>query len=537
MVRKKKVKASTSTDDYGLQQSTAGIAGEILVENVVLGTDTESYHTAVLAEDRLHWNRSRRHKRKLVPGGIKQGRDEDLDSDEDGSDIDDFENGYGAQCNVTPEHLLQEFFGKGLLHHHTFPLRRPAHRLAVFISSAATDTLKEREVLSERILPFLQNKVQGAGVEVMFVDMHHGMKEEPCGDINSWVASQRELERCHRESGGACFLSLQSAKYGPALLPPELDEDTFEACIASAKGNLPAMAKSLYSIDTNASPAMYILKRPEALGDKGYADLKNKLLKDVFSGHRCTGVSHHHHHHLYHHHIQQLNQKQQLQQQQKKQEPEQVAGSSSSVATGAAASASSSTLGADGGGGFVIGRSMCEWEIKSGLCTQERISRSYWVHRIFFGGVKDTHYDFWRYDDTIENKATTGNSNYDEKAGFKLRQLKSFLTEQLRREEERNHDKRILMYRDMDIGSYLDGANNGRYVFCYTIALPSFLVCDVSYPSIAPCLHSLHDMTSNHHPPPSLNQSINRHTTHILVTLQVQPIHHPVGGGYPGGVR
>ena len=35
-----------------------------------------------------------------------------------------------------------------------------------------------------------------------------------------------------------------------------------------------------------------------------------------------------------------------------------------------------------------------------------------------------------------------------------------------------------------------------KYVFCCTIVLPSFLVCDVSYPSIAPCLHSLtrHDV-------------------------------------------
>jgi hypothetical protein len=35
-----------------------------------------------------------------------------------------------------------------------------------------------------------------------------------------------------------------------------------------------------------------------------------------------------------------------------------------------------------------------------------------------------------------------------------------------------------------------------EYVFCYTIVLPSFLVCDVSYLSIAPCLHSLtrHDV-------------------------------------------
>ena len=36
---------------------------------------------------------------------------------------------------------------------------------------------------------------------------------------------------------------------------------------------------------------------------------------------------------------------------------------------------------------------------------------------------------------------------------------------------------------------------NGKYVFCYTIVLPSFLVCDVSlspsYPSITACLYSL----------------------------------------------
>jgi hypothetical protein len=60
------------------------------------------------------------------------------------------------------------------------------------------------------------------------------------------------------------------------------------------------------------------------------------------------------------------------------------------------------------------------------------------------------------------------------------------------------------------------------YVFCCTIVLPSFLVCDVSYPSIAPCLHSLtrHD-TSLTIIPFSPQSIINRHNTHLLITLQV----------------
>jgi valyl-tRNA synthetase len=46
-----------------------------------------------------------------------------------------------------------------------------------------------------------------------------------------------------------------------------------------------------------------------------------------------------------------------------------------------------------------------------------------------------------------------------------------------------------------------------QYVFCYTIVLASFLVCDVSLSLIhllpPACSHSPtpHDMTSNHHPP------------------------------------
>ena len=71
------------------------------------------------------------------------------------------------------------------------------------------------------------------------------------------------------------------------------------------------------------------------------------------------------------------------------------------------------------------------------------------------------------------------------------------------------------------IAQIADARSFGRYVFCYTRVLPSFLVCDVST-----CLSPIHlllafsDTTwheSNHHSRPSI---INRHnTTHITYYL------------------
>lgn len=47
----------------------------------------------------------------------------------------------------------------------------PKNKLMVFVSSTFTDTHRERNILSEVILPVLQKKARPLGIAVIFVDM------------------------------------------------------------------------------------------------------------------------------------------------------------------------------------------------------------------------------------------------------------------------------------------------------------------------------------------------------------------------------
>jgi len=90
----------------------------------------------------------------------------------------------------------------------------PSSKLAVFASSTFTDTVKERNLLLEKILPDLRERGRAMGIEVIFVDMRWGVRDENTLDHQTWIACRRELLRCYNESGGLFFLSLQSDKYG-----------------------------------------------------------------------------------------------------------------------------------------------------------------------------------------------------------------------------------------------------------------------------------------------------------------------------------
>ena len=90
--------------------------------------------------------------------------------------------------------------------------RSPQWKMLVFISSTFTDTGVERNILMSDILPRLRQAGQRVGVEVTFVDMRWGVRDENTLDHRTWLECSRELERCRRDSSGLFFLSLQSHK-------------------------------------------------------------------------------------------------------------------------------------------------------------------------------------------------------------------------------------------------------------------------------------------------------------------------------------
>jgi hypothetical protein len=85
-------------------------------------------------------------------------------------------------------------------------------KLMVFFSSTFTDTHRERDILQNEVLPSLQKKGAPEGVEITFVDMRWGVRDENTLDHQTWIACSREIERCREESNGIFFISLQGDK-------------------------------------------------------------------------------------------------------------------------------------------------------------------------------------------------------------------------------------------------------------------------------------------------------------------------------------
>ena len=89
-----------------------------------------------------------------------------------------------------------------------------SRKFMMFLSSTFTDTHKERNIFLKKILTFLRALAEPYGIEVSFVDMRYGVRDESTLKHLTWPECLRELQRCHDESAGSFFLSLQANKLG-----------------------------------------------------------------------------------------------------------------------------------------------------------------------------------------------------------------------------------------------------------------------------------------------------------------------------------
>jgi len=87
----------------------------------------------------------------------------------------------------------------------------PLWKLLIFVSSTFTDTHIERDILMTDILPDLRKAAFGQ-VDVTFVDMRWGIRDEGTLKHRTWIECSRELERCRQQSDGLFFISLQGNK-------------------------------------------------------------------------------------------------------------------------------------------------------------------------------------------------------------------------------------------------------------------------------------------------------------------------------------
>ena len=321
--RKKKSVRARSSGDYGVRDAEVGPEAH-LVSDVNLGDDLLRHAPVPAGENRFPSTRNRRRwhvmsdtspvgdaklsvEGKEDEGHVAGGGDanDDLDDEADA--------GHHHGTSVTATQLLEEFHGHGLLHP-GIVVSGPKRKLMIYVSSTFTDTEVERTILCESIWPRLRHNFLGVGIDIILVDLRYGVRtDDSSKDHYEWITCERELERCHQESGGLFFLSLQGSKYGYQPLPRAVDAATFEECVEKASASHKSLAESAYEADSNYTNTMYVLRPLESASDssrKAFYETQSVLVNEVFrnqhvqtssssssSSSNSNSNTHHHHHH------------------------------------------------------------------------------------------------------------------------------------------------------------------------------------------------------------------------------------------------
>lgn len=176
--------------------------------------------------------------------------------------------------------ILKDFFTDG------DPLiwDSPSRQLIVFGSSTFTDTVPERNLLIEKILPQIREKSRPLGIEVSLVDMRWGVRDENTDDHQTWVACCSEIQRCRKSSGGLFFMSLQSEKYGYCPLPIYMEQDAYEERLVTLSEDVKTLADRWYHLDENHIPPRYVLQRLDDQNRNEYWSSTLKTLVPAFAG-------------------------------------------------------------------------------------------------------------------------------------------------------------------------------------------------------------------------------------------------------------
>ena len=75
---------------------------------------------------------------------------------------------------------------------------KPHDVLVMFVSSTFTDTMIERNILLQNVLPELRKKGREQGVEARFVDMRYGIQDDSTVHQLTWRLCVEQLEKCFR---------------------------------------------------------------------------------------------------------------------------------------------------------------------------------------------------------------------------------------------------------------------------------------------------------------------------------------------------
>ena len=140
--------------------------------------------------------------------------------------------------------------------------RAPTYRMIVFISSTFTDSQMERNYLMDELLFKLREYAKEHRIDVIFVDLRTGVRDESSLDHETWNVCRDMLNYCKEESSGLFFFSLQGDKYGYRPIPKSVLKADLDAHLHIK--NCPQDVRDIifkwYLLDTNAVPEEYVLK-------------------------------------------------------------------------------------------------------------------------------------------------------------------------------------------------------------------------------------------------------------------------------------
>ena len=112
-------------------------------------------------------------------------------------------------------------------------------------------------------------KDRGFDIELQFVDMRYGVRDENTLEHETWLACAVELERCKRESEGTFFISLQAQKYGYRMAPKRIAREKYDAVFAAISQKMKLC--EVPGLDVNATTFRDLLR-----------DMTNGVKADVF---------------------------------------------------------------------------------------------------------------------------------------------------------------------------------------------------------------------------------------------------------------
>lgn len=143
--------------------------------------------------------------------------------------------------------------------------------IRIFISSTFEDMRKERDVLQQKVYPYLLALCAPRGWQIDFVDLRWGISKEAGVQQKTMRICIEELERCKKVSPRPNFLILQGQRYGWRPLPEVIDASHWGALTRlAAEMGVREVLDRWYRRDDNGYPPVYVMRSKADFPGEGY---------------------------------------------------------------------------------------------------------------------------------------------------------------------------------------------------------------------------------------------------------------------------